>query len=167
LKSVAGGVTGRIVTWKQFVAGEKIQLIPEYRVDTMTKRDTRFKPGISGNEAAKWKPGQSGNRAGKSKQRTQFEDAFNEALITQGGPEEAARLLWEAARSKEPWAIQELCRRFAPQTPSLQLIHEVDSDNVDYSKLTDNQIQQLDAILEQAGAQPLSPAEGEGAQKAA
>lgn len=133
----------------------------------MTKRNTRFKPGISGNEAAKWKPGQSGNLAGKSKQRAQFEEAFNEALITQGGPEEAARLLWAAARSKQPWAIQELCRRFAPQTQSLQLIHEVDNDKLDYSKFTDDQIQQLEAILEQAGAQPLSPAEGEGAQIAA
>jgi len=130
-------------------------------------RNTRFKTGISGNEATKWKPGQSGNLAGKSKQRTQFEEAFNEALITQGGPEEAARLLWESARSKEPWAIQELCRRFAPQTQSLHLIHEVDNDKLDSSKLTDDQIQQLDAILEQAGAQPLSPADGDGEKKAA
>jgi hypothetical protein len=34
-----------------------------------------------------------------------FEEAFDEALITQGGPEEAAQLLWQAAREKEPWAI--------------------------------------------------------------
>jgi hypothetical protein len=58
------------------------------------KRSTRFKPGISGNQAAKWKPGQSGNPAGKSKLRLRFEETFNEALITQGGPEEAAQLLW-------------------------------------------------------------------------
>src|SRR5258708_7931454 len=133
----------------------------------MAKRDTRFKTGISGNESTKWKSGQSGNPAGKSKQRAQFEDACNEALITQGSPEEAARLLWEAARNKEPWAIQELCRRFAPQTQSVQLIHEVDNDKLDYTKLTDDQIQQLDAIFEQAGAEPLSLADGEGAQKAA
>ena len=133
----------------------------------MTKRSTRFQRGISGNEAAKWKPGQSGNLAGKSKQRVQFEEAFNEALITQGGPEEAARLLWEAARSKEPWAIQELCRRFAPQTQSLHLIHEADNDRLEYSKFTDDQLQQLQSICEQAGAQPLSLAEGEGEKKAA
>jgi hypothetical protein len=133
----------------------------------MTKRDTRFKPGISGNEAAKWKPGKSGNPVGKSKQRADFEDAFNEALITQGGPEEAAQLLWQAAHRKEAWAIQELCRRFAPQTQSLHLIHEVDDDKFDYSKLTDDQIQQLDAILEQAGTQPLSPGGGEGSSEPA
>ncbi len=133
----------------------------------MTKRDTRFKPGISGNEVAKWKPGQSGNPAGKSKRRTQFEEAFTEALITEGSPEEAARLLWEAARSKEPWAIQELCRRFAPQTQSLHLIHEVEDEKLDYSKLTDDQIQQLDAIWEQAGFQPVSLEDGAGTPKAA
>ncbi len=133
----------------------------------MTKRNTRFKPGICGNEAAKWRPGQSGNPAGKSRRRVQFEEAFNEALLAQGGPEEAARLLWEAARNKEPWAIQELTRRFAPQTQSLHLIHEVDDDKFDYSSLTDDQLRQLDAILGQAGAQPLSPEDGNGAPKPA
>ena len=133
----------------------------------MPRRDTRFKPGLSGNQTAKWKPGQSGNPSGKSRRRTQFEDAFNEALITQGSAEEAAQLLWQAARDKEPWAIQELCRRFAPQTQSLHLIQETYDDQLDYSKLTDVQLQQLDAILEQAGAQSLSAEPGEGEKKAA
>jgi hypothetical protein len=132
----------------------------------MGRQDTRFKLGVSANEAAKWKPGQSGNPAGTSKRRVQFEEAFNEALITEGSPEEAAKLLWEAARGKEPWAIQELCRRFAPQTQSLQLLHEVHEDQYDYSKLTDEQLQQLDAIL-QAGAQPVSLECGESATKPA
>ena len=126
------------------------------------KRDTKFKPGVSGNQAAKWRPGQSGNPAGKSKRRLQFEETFNEALITEGSPEEAAELLWQAARGKEPWAIQELCRRFAPQTQSLQLIHEVEHGGFDYSKLTDEQIQRIEAIMEQAGAQPISLEGGEG-----
>jgi hypothetical protein len=30
--------------------------------------------------------------------RRQFEEAFTDALITLGSPEEAAQLLWEAAR---------------------------------------------------------------------
>lgn len=123
------------------------------------KHGTQFKPGVSGNQTAKWKPGQSGNPAGKSKLRLQFEENFNEALINQGGPEEAAQLLWEAARAKEPWAIQELCRRFAPEAPSLRLVHEVHHDEVDYSKLTDDQIQQLEAILGPASDQP-TPVEG-------
>jgi hypothetical protein len=47
----------------------------------MTKQDTRFKPGVSGNNTANWKPGQSGNPAGKSKRRMQFEEALNEAQL--------------------------------------------------------------------------------------
>ena len=131
----------------------------------MKNGNTKFKPGMSGNETAKWKPGQSGNPAGKSKRRIQFEEAFNDALLSEGGPEEAARLLWEAARGKEPWAIQELCRRFAPQTQSLHLIHEVENEALDYTKLTDDQLRQLDAILEQAGAQPPSTTGGDGTPK--
>src|SRR5437868_5237286 len=133
----------------------------------MSKQETRFRRGVSGNETGKWKPGQSGNPAGKSKRRMHFEEAFNEALLSHGGPEEAARLLWEAARSKEPWAIQELCRRFAPQTQSLHLIHEVENDQFDYTKLTDDQLRQLDDILQQASAEPLSIEEGDGAPQAA
>ena len=97
----------------------------------------------------------------------QFEEAFNEALLSEGGPEEAARLLWESARSKEPWAIQELTRRFAPQTQSLHLIHEVDNDKFDYSRFTDDQLRQLDAILGQAGTEPLLPEGGNGSPKPA
>jgi hypothetical protein len=119
----------------------------------MAKRDTRFKPGISGNQTAKWKPGHSGNPAGKSKRRLEFEELFNEALLAHGGPEEAAKLLWEAARRNEPWAIQELCRRYAPPTPTVHLVHEVSDDQFDYSKLTDDQIQRLEAIMDEASTQ--------------
>jgi hypothetical protein len=125
------------------------------------KRTTRFKPGVSGNEAAKWRPGQSGNPAGKSKLRLQFEEDFNQALVTQGSPEEAAQLLWKAARKREAWAIQELCRRFAPEAHSLKVVHEGDHDEIDYSKLTDEQIRQLEAILGAAQAQPAGLAGGE------
>jgi hypothetical protein len=126
------------------------------------KRDTRFKPGISGNEAAKWLPGKSGNPAGKSKRRIQFEDAFTEALIAHGGPDEAAQLLWEAARNKEPWAIQDLCRRFAPETQSLRLVYQREEGQLDYDKLTDEQLDQLDIILQQAMDQPPARQSGEG-----
>ena len=132
--------------------------------------DTKFKPGQSGNAATQFKPanphrwvaGKSGNPAGKSKYRTQFESAFNEALITQGSPEEAAQLLWQAARAKEPWAIQNLCQRFAPQTQSLKLTHEANDDGIDYSKFTDEQLEQLDSLLEQISLQPPAPEDGAG-----
>jgi hypothetical protein len=128
------------------------------------KRTTRFKLGVSGNEASKWKPGQSGNPSGKSKVRLRFEEAFHEALLTQGGPEEAACLLWEAARKREPWAIQELCRRFAPEAHSLRLIHERDGDDneIDYSKLTDEQLKQLESLPRVAQNRPGAITGGEG-----
>jgi len=116
---------------------------------------------VSGNEGAKWRPGQSGNPSGKSKLRLQFEENFNQALVTQGSPEEAAQLLWEAARQREAWAIQELCRRFAPEAHSLRVVHEGDQSEIDYSKLTDEQIRQLEAILGGTPAQPAGLAGGE------
>ena len=125
------------------------------------KHDTKFKPGTSGNDATKWQPGQSGNPTGRSKRRTQFEDAFNEALVTEGSPEEAAKLLWEAARNREPWALQEVCRRFAPETQSLRMICEVPNDTIDYSKLTDQQIQQLESIIEASCDHPVPSQSGE------
>jgi hypothetical protein len=77
-------------------------------------RDTRFKPGVSGDHHhVETRPvGQSGVK--KSKRGDQFEEEFNEALITGVGPDEAAKLLWEAARFKQPMSIQELCRRKVP-----------------------------------------------------
>jgi hypothetical protein len=133
-------------------------------------QNTQFKPGQSGNPETMFKPGNkhrwvkgvSGNPIGKSRHRAQFEEAFNEALITEGSPEEAAKLLWEAARAKEPWAIQSICQRFAPQAQSLQLTHEVNDHGNDYAKLTDEQLQQIDAILEQASLQPPALESGEG-----
>ena len=119
--------------------------------------ETSFKPG----NPQRWVPGVSGNPTGKSKGRSRFEEAFNEALITEGSPEEAAKLLWEAARAREPWAIQSLCQRFAPQTQSLRLVHEVNDDGIDYSKLTEEQLNQLDAIFERAASQPTALEGGE------
>ena len=81
------------------------------------KRDTKFKPGVSGNETARWGPGQSGNPAGKSKGRARFEEAFNEALITQGSAEEAAQLLWQAAR-----LISSAVRRRTGEYPPARLL---------------------------------------------
>ena len=134
------------------------------------KRRNQFEPGKSGNPGTAFKPGNehrwvsgvSGNPSGKSKGRGQFEEVFNEALITEGSPEEAAKLLWEAARAKEPWAIQSICQRFAPQAQSLRLVHEGNDDGIDYFKLTEEQINQFEAIIDQAGIQPLAVEGAEG-----
>ena len=127
------------------------------------KRDTRFPSGVSGNETAKWRPGQSGNPAGRSKRRAEFEETFNEALITQGSPVEAAQLLWQAARNKEPWAIQELCRRFAPQTQSHPTIPETPYEHLDFTKLSNEQLRVIDDLFKLAGHQPAPPDDGKSA----
>jgi len=86
----------------------------------MRKQNTRFKPGVSGNETAKWKPGQSGNPAGKSKLRALFEDAFNEALITQGSPAEAPSCSGKQRAPRNPGRsrnyVDDLHRRPNPYT---------------------------------------------------
>ena len=69
----------------------------------MTKQETRFKPGILRNETTRWKPEQSGNPAGKSKRRLLFEQAFNEALLSEGGPRKPP-VCCEPRRRKEPRA---------------------------------------------------------------
>jgi hypothetical protein len=117
-----------------------------------------FQPG----NKHRWIAGVSGNPTGKSRYRAQFDEAFNQALITQGSAEEAAKLLWEAARAGEAWAVQNLCQRFAPQTQNLRLTHEVNHDEIDYAKLTDGQLEQLDALLEQAAVQSAATKGGEG-----
>ena len=124
----------------------------------MTK-NTKFKPRLSGNPETKfkpgnphrWQPGQSGNPSGTSRSRVQFEEAFYTALIDQGAPLEAASLLWECARAREPWAVQALLQRLAPQTQQIKLTHEVEDGNaIDYTRLADGEIEQLERLLERA-----------------
>jgi hypothetical protein len=78
----------------------------------------------------------------------QFEEAFYTALIEQGAPLEAASLLWQCARAREPWAIQALLQRLAPDTQRIKLTHEVTNESaIDYTRLTDTEIEQLEALL--------------------
>jgi len=87
-------------------------------------KDTKFKPGQSGNPKTtfkpgnplRWQPGQSGNPSGIARGRLQFEERLYSALLEQGAAEEVAALLWECARAREPWALQALLQRLAPQT---------------------------------------------------
>jgi hypothetical protein len=63
----------------------------------------------------------SASPGGKSRGRRAFEEAFYDALTAEGSAEEAAKLLWECARSKEPWAVQLLLQRLAPQDSKVKL----------------------------------------------
>ena len=124
------------------------------------KKNGKFKPGVSGNETAKWRPGQSGNPAGKSKRRTQFEEAFNEALISRRQSRRSGQAaLGGRARQRalgDPGTVPAVRAR----NPIPTMVHEVEDDGFDYSRLTDEQIKQLEAILEQAGVPALSALAG-------
>jgi hypothetical protein len=122
-------------------------------------KDTKFKPCQSGNPETRfkpgnphrWQPGQSGNSSGLARSRLKFEELFYAALIEQGAPEEAASLLWECGRAREPWAVQALLQRLAPQTQQIKMTHEVeDGHAIDYTRLTGGEIEQLERLLEQA-----------------
>jgi hypothetical protein len=121
--------------------------------------EKKLKPG----HPYRFPPGVSGNPAGTSKRRADFERAFYDALMGQGTPEEASKLLWDAARAKEPWGVQMLLDRIAPKDSKLKLeVSRGQDDGFDYGKLSDEQIRQLEAILEHAGVQPREIEGGEG-----
>lgn len=116
------------------------------------KNSTRFKPGESGCPSTMWPKGQSGNPVGKSRARRQFEEALADALA---GPDPAARaqeladLLWTAARKGEAWAITLLLARLAPEPVKFRVEVARGADEFDFSRLTDQQIEQLETLFEQ------------------
>ena len=131
-----------------------------------TPPDTRFKAGQSGNPQTqfqpgnqyRWQPGRSGNPAGIARSRLRFEERFYTALLEQGGAEEAASLLWEGARKREPWAVQALLQRLAPQAQQIKLTREVDDEpTIDYTRLEDSEIEQLERLLERATTPVAAP----------
>jgi hypothetical protein len=127
----------------------------------MSKR-TKFQPGKSGNpktqfkpgNAHRWQPGQSGNPAGIARSRLQFEEAFYAALLQLGSAEEAANLLWTAARQREPWAVQAILQRLAPETHKFKFTHEVENEDAfDLSRLTIDQLRDLQSLIGQAATE--------------
>jgi hypothetical protein len=145
--------------------------------DFVARRDAkgRYLPGesgcpperqvfVQGNPWA-WKKGQSGNQGGLSRLRAEFEAAFHAALLGEGQPDEAARMLWKAARAGESWAVLALLQRIAPQDTKVKLEVHKDDAIIDYRKLSDEQLRQLESILE--AVQPLTIEGGEGASQPA
>jgi hypothetical protein len=112
----------------------------------------RFEPGKSGNPAAQWRPGQSGNPAGKSKGQRAFEEALADALAGEKPTERAkelADLVWAAARKGDPWAITMLLTRLAPEPLKIKMEVSSGGDEIDFSRLSDEQIDQLEGIFQQ------------------
>jgi hypothetical protein len=108
--------------------------------------EKRFKPG----NPQRWQPGQCGNPEGVSRARAEFERAFYQALMQQGSPDEAAGLLWASARDREPWAVQLLLQRIAPETSKVRLEVARGQDEIDFTRLSDAQLADLERILESA-----------------
>jgi hypothetical protein len=124
----------------------------------MTKR-TKFQPGKSGNPQTqfkpgnphRWPPGHSGNPAGIPRSRWQFAETFYAALLQLGSAEEAANLLWTAARQREPWAVQAILQRLAPETHQFKFTHEVENDTAfDFSRLSMDELRTLQSLIGQA-----------------
>ena len=133
--------------------------------------DGRFKPGQSGNPKTtfkagngyRWQAGQSGNPARVARSRLEFEERFYASLIGQGAAEEAASLLWDCAREREPWAVQALLQRLAPETKQIKLNHGLeDEPTIDYSRLNDDEIDQHQKLIERATPSPDGGQDGKG-----
>jgi hypothetical protein len=142
----------------------------ELKVNPMAS-DGKFKLGQSGNPQStfkagnkyRWQPGQSGNPAGIARSRLRFEECFYASLIEQGAAEEAASLLWGCARKREPWAVQALLQRLAPETKQIKLTHGVnDEPTIDYTRLSDEELDHLERLLERARIPDGSTENGEG-----
>jgi hypothetical protein len=133
--------------------------------------NSKFKPGKSGSPATqfkpgnrfRWQPGQSGNPAGIARKRLLFEEKFFDCLIEQGSPEEAAALLWQYARDGEPWAIQALLQRLAPETKQIKVTQGIDDEPaIDLSTLRGADLDELERMLQRAGSALEPDPNGEG-----
>jgi hypothetical protein len=134
-------------------------------------KNTRFKLGQSGNPQTRfkpgnphrWQPGQSGNPAGLARNRLRFEESFYAFLMGHGTAEEAASLLWECARQREPWAVQALLQRLAPETKQIHLTHGADDEpTIDYTRLNAQELDQIERLLERAKVSAPTREEGKG-----
>jgi hypothetical protein len=79
---------------------------------------------------------------------------FANALLTDD-PEAASRelsaIVWEAARKHEAWAVTLLYSRILPTDFNVRISRgEDEPDQLDYDKLTDEEIRILEALLERA-----------------
>jgi hypothetical protein len=93
----------------------------------------------------------------------QFEEALYAALLQQGSPDQVASLLWKFALKGEPWAIQILLQRLAPESKHIRVTHGAENAAIiDYTKLTDDEIEQLERLLIRATTPDTQIEDGKG-----
>ena len=110
----------------------------------------RFLPGHDVGINTRWRD-VSGNPPGNTAARRRFEQAFYAALLGEGSPEEAAKLLWDAARNREPWAISNLLGRIAPRESRLTITTQEETDGTyDLTRLDDEQLDQFIQLASRA-----------------
>jgi hypothetical protein len=96
--------------------------------------------------------------------RLEFEEQFYAALLGNGSADEVANLLWDAARQREPWAIQALLQRLAPEAKQINVTHGIqDEPAIEYSRLSEDDLNSLEEILERAKTEPDARQDGESA----
>ena len=92
-------------------------------------KDSKFKPGQSGNPQTmfkpgnryRWKPGESGNPAGRASKCPRLEHVLRASLMDEGATAESASLLLEGARNREPWAVELLLQHLISlMTPEMK-----------------------------------------------
>lgn len=110
----------------------------------------RFLPGHDVGINTRWRD-VSGNPPGNPRARRAFEQAFYAALIGEGSPEEAAKLLWDAARNREPWAISNLLGRIAPTESRLKITTQEETNGTyDLTQLNDQELEQFIQLASRA-----------------
>jgi hypothetical protein len=113
----------------------------------------RFERGNTAGLATRFQKGVSGNLLGKSTLQHAFQLALADALAGENPEDQAkelATLVWAAARKGEAWAVQILFQRLAPEPIRLEVSKRGD-DEIDFSRLSDEQLNQLEGIFAQLG----------------
>jgi hypothetical protein len=120
-------------------------------------RRGQFQPG---NRIGKtWQPGQSGNPTGLSALHRQWREAYANALVSTGSAngglevaaQNCARLVWKAAIAGESWATLHLVEVLGgPETSKIRLEVGRGQDEIDFSRLSDAELETLERILESA-----------------
>lgn len=122
----------------------------------------RFAPGTAIGASTRFQPGQSGNPQGVSRLRKEFESRFYAAMTDESTMTEAMDALRSAIRAAEAWAVNLYFSKMLPPQP-LDLRMEVSKrDEIDWTRISDDELEQLERIAARAAAGSSLPALREG-----